>query len=270
LSIDVPGPYDGKSTAAETLGYQSRVGSINFAATISRPDIAKACSILSQHLRNPGPQHIRLANRVIAYLARTKFYAIEYCGLIDQSEFKVYPGRWLESFPFESFSDAAFADNIDRKSSDGYLFSLYGGPIDWKASKQTTVTTSTTEAELLALSRTAKEFMAWKRFFNNINFTIDGGIKLIQSDNRQTIRLVKQQDPLLATKLRHIDIHQHWLRQEVQNGNVDVEWIPTAMMRADGLTKTLPRQPHERFIRQLNLVDIQTVVEERRRSGRVC
>ena len=191
LPTDIPLAFDGESTAADRYGYQSRIGSINFAATVTRPDIAKACSLLSQFLQNPGPEHLRAADRVIAYLASTKFVSIEYCGLLDYREDKQHPGLWIESFPWESFSDAAYADNADRKSSDGYLFLLYGGPIDWKASKQATVTTSTTEAELLALSRCAKEVMAWGRFFNEISFTLDRGLKLIQSDNRQTIRLLK-------------------------------------------------------------------------------
>jgi hypothetical protein len=37
-------------------------------------------------------------------------------------------------------------------------------------------------------------------------------------DNQQTIRLLTQEGQKLDTKLRHIDIHQHWLRQEVQAG----------------------------------------------------
>jgi hypothetical protein len=36
---------------------------------------------------------------------------------------------------------------------------LFGGTIGWRANKQSTVTTSTTEAELLALSQAAKEAM---------------------------------------------------------------------------------------------------------------
>lgn len=35
---------------------------------------------------------------------------------------------------------------------------VYSGPVDWKASKQPTVTTSTTEAELLGLSETGSNF----------------------------------------------------------------------------------------------------------------
>jgi len=166
LPTDLPGIYDGQSTAAERHGFQSRVGSINFAAVITRPDIAKACSILSQHLLNPGPMHLRAADRVLAYLARTKYMAIQYSGLGEDISDNL-------NMPFMVYSDAAFADNIDRKSLDGYLFMLYNGAIDWRAAKQATVTTSTTEAELLAMSRTAKELIAWQRVFDGIRYYID-------------------------------------------------------------------------------------------------
>jgi hypothetical protein len=57
-----------------------------------------------------------------------------------------------------------------------------------------------------------------------------------------------------------VDIHQHWLRQEVQAGRIDIEWMPTAEMPADGFTKQLLRQKHEEFVRQLNLVDISNLL----------
>ena len=63
---------------------------------------------------------------------------------------------------------------------------------------------------------------------------------VIYYDNRQTIRLLKQETLKLKTALRHVDIHQSWLRQEVQAGRIDVEWVPTAEMVADGFTKMLP------------------------------
>ena len=59
---------------------------------------------------------------------------------------------------FTSASDAAFSnDPTTRRSTEGFLFQLFGGPIDWKSTKQRTVTTSSTEAELLALSHAAKD-----------------------------------------------------------------------------------------------------------------
>ena len=75
-------------------------------------------------------------------------------------------------------------------------------------------------------------------------------------DNQQTLRLLQMDEPRLVTKLKHVDIHSHWLRQEVQAGTVKLEYMETSLLVADGFTKELPRQKHEKFIRQLNLVDI--------------
>jgi hypothetical protein len=53
-------------------------------------------------------------------------------------------------------SDASFADNtIDRKSFQAYAMKLFNGLIGWRPNKQDTVTTSTTESKLLALSQAA-------------------------------------------------------------------------------------------------------------------
>jgi hypothetical protein len=101
--------------------------------------------------RTLDPGNLAAADPVIAYMTNTKYRAILY------SVREAAKGMDREVYPFREHSDAAFADNIDRKSSDGYLFTLYGGLIDWKAAKQSTVTTSSTKAEPLALSATTKD-----------------------------------------------------------------------------------------------------------------
>ncbi|KAI0995309.1 hypothetical protein K3495_g12873 [Podosphaera aphanis] len=154
------------------------------------------------------------------------------------------------------YSDASFADEVpSRHSSHGYAFTLYGGLITWKAQKQRTVITSTTESELLALSRAGREVVWWKRFFKNIGFILDEDITL-RCDNRQALRVITSELSKLDTKLRHVDIHQMWLRQEVQNGNIKVEWIGTDNMIADGFTKALNHSKHARFVEMVGLRDI--------------
>lgn len=59
---------------------------------------------------------------------------------------------------------------------------LAGGPVAWKAIKQKTVTTSSTEAELLAVSYCGKEVIWWKRFFTAIGFNL-GEDLTIKCDN---------------------------------------------------------------------------------------
>ena len=242
-------PYDGQSTKQQTYAFQSRVGSVIYPSVLARPDSAFAGQKLSEFLVNPGPKHLDAADHAIAYLNGSRTMAIEYNDLS-------YDPLFLCA------SDAAFADNIEtRRSTEGYYFQLFGGPIDWRSTKQKTVTTSTTEAELYALSHTAGQLYWWQRFFNAISLDLRDQFPL-QCDNLQTVRLLIKDSPKLITKLKHVDIHQHWLRQEVQLKNLQVEWIPTHKMKADGFTKNLPRQKHEQFVRQLGLVDIKAYIAE--------
>ena len=185
-------------------------------------------SKLSEFLQNPSPIHLTAANQTLEYLVRTKFLAIEFDR--NRKDKKI----------FIASSDSAFADDPNtRYSSYGFCFSLYGGLIHYKAVKGRTVTTSSTEAELLALSTTAKDFIWWMRLFQNIQFDLEEE-PTIYCDNMQTIRLMTKETPKLQTALKHVDIHQCWLRQEVQAKHIEVEWVLTSKMVVDGFTKVLP------------------------------
>src|ERR1700722_3710854 len=66
-------PYNRIATAQQIYAYQQRVGSINFAAVITRPDISKSVSKLSEFLRNLSPLHVAAADQIIEYLIGTKY-----------------------------------------------------------------------------------------------------------------------------------------------------------------------------------------------------
>lgn len=74
-------------------------------------------------MTSPGPEHFEAVNRVLAYLNYTQKVGIKYSASFDPSESLI------------ASSDAAYGDYEDRHSSEGYLATLYGGPIDWRASK---------------------------------------------------------------------------------------------------------------------------------------
>ena len=60
------------------------------------------------------------------------------------------------NYIFIRASNAVFGDDlVTRKSIEGYLFTLFRGPINWQLTKQKSVTKSSTEVELLALSHAA-------------------------------------------------------------------------------------------------------------------
>jgi len=241
-------------TASKTSihSYQTKIGSILFAAITTRPDIAFAVSRLARFNTNPSECHHQAADRTIQYLYATKGRALKYGG--DN-----------QARSFICASDASFADNtLDRKSSQGYIMKLFGGPIAWKANKQDTVTTSSTEPELLALSQTTKEAIFISRLLKALTLRLDEPL-VIECDNRQTLRLVTEESMKLSTKLRHVDIHNHWLRQENAEQRVLFEWKPTRDMIADGLTKALPRQRHEMFMKMISLEDISARIQNEKR-----
>ena len=233
-------PRTGLATPAEINRYQKKIGSLLYAAVTTRPDVAFATSRLARFLANPGQIHHDAADRVLLYLQSTANMALKLGG----------------GEGFEVASDASFADNtLDRKSSQGYAIKLFGGMIAWRANKQETVTTSTTEAELLALSQVAKEAMFTKMLLYELGIQLDQTIT-IQCDNQQTIRLVNEEITQLQTKLRHVDIHNHWLRQEVERKKIQVVYAKTTDMIADGFTKALPVGQLGQFYEHLGLEDI--------------
>jgi hypothetical protein len=243
-------PYDGVASPGQQHEFSQKVGSAQYATTVTRVDAAKATAHLAQFLANPSPDHLHAINQVIGYLYHTRTRAICY---------RMPTEKEMEQI-LRFFSDASYGDNPDRKSSAGFICMAFGGPIDWKATKQKTVTTSTTEAELLAMSEAAKSPMMWLRLFKAIQF--DPGHQVtLQCDNSQTIGLLTKESPQLRTKLRHVDIHHHWLRQEVQAGRLPVTWTKTADMVADGLTKMLPRLKHMEFVRMLGMEDIGHLIQ---------
>ena len=91
---------------------------------------------------------------------------------------------------------------------------LFGGAAAWRANKQDKVITSSNEAEFLAISQTAKEAIYLSRLMQALNLVISEALT-IKFDNAQTIWLLVDKSMKLQTKLRHVDIHSHWLRQKV-------------------------------------------------------
>ena len=174
-----PLPTEVEVLEADRTLYQRKIGSILYAAISTRPDIAYAAARLSRHNCRPGKIHQDAANRVVQYLYRTRFQCIRF-------------GHESSATSFVCASDASFVDNtLDRKSSQGYVLKLFRGPVAWRANKQDTVTTSSTEAELLALSQTAKESIYLSRLLKALSLELDEPLA-IECNNCQTIRLLAE------------------------------------------------------------------------------
>ena len=229
--------------------YQWKMKSILYIFTIIQLNIAYIISKLFEFLQNSFSHHLAAADQTIVYLYVTKTLIVEFSAHVSEKQV------------FTCASDAVFSNDMSiQRSSEDFLFQLFENLIDWHAMKQKTVTTLSTEAKFLALSHAAKEIYWWKCLFRCIQMNPDHDTA-VTCNNQQTICLLTEDTGKFSTKLCHVNIHRHWLHQEVQKKHLQIDWLPTAEMPADSLTKTLPCQKHENFIKLLGLVDISKHLE---------
>lgn len=139
-----PNPEAAESNRSNT--YASLIGSLQYLATATRPDIAYAVNRLASYTANPTLTHYSAAKRVLRYLKGTKDYRIKYYANSTQNN---TPGN--SNFCY-GYADAAFANADGYKSTSGYVFLSNGGAITWGSRKQTVIALSSTEAEYVALS----------------------------------------------------------------------------------------------------------------------
>jgi hypothetical protein len=124
------------------------------------------------------------------------------------------------------------------------------------------MSTSTTEIELLAMLHVGKKFIWWLNLFKKIEFSSDSNEQMtLYNDNLQTIRLLISEIAKVDTKLRHVDVAQCWLREFVQRDILKMNYLLTAKMTADEMTKMLSSQKHKKFIKQLSLVDTKNLMK---------
>jgi hypothetical protein len=100
-----------------TLPYRNVIGSLLYAATGTRPDIAYDVSMLAQYSNKCSTQHLNAAHNVLRYQAKTKS-----TGICCESRGEI-------AISFAAFVDADFTSNpVDRKSMTGFIVEIDGAP----------------------------------------------------------------------------------------------------------------------------------------------
>jgi hypothetical protein len=238
-------PARDEDERTDTRDYQERIGSVMFPMVYTRPDTAFATSKLARFMSDPTKVHARVLKGLMRYYRSTADLQIK------------YGPEGLSAKQVLGYSDADFAaDKSDRKSVIGTVFMFAGGPISWASRKQRSVATSTTEAEYIALSTTAKQGVWIAQFLKDIGYAryISKNQHTVQiyGDNQSSLALV--QNPHLHERSKHIDIAYHYVRELQENNHINVTYIPSKDMLADGLTKPLARDQFERHRKLMGLV----------------
>ena len=219
--------------------YQAIVGSLTYGMQGTRPDLGFAVSLLSRFLTKPTYRHMTLVKGVLRYLAGTLKLGI----VFSKHETKALHGYTDSDFNGKTLQG-------DGRSTSGYIFFLAGGPISWSSKRQSTVALSSSEAEYIGQANAIRHAIHLSHFLNEIKIPPPLPIT-IYVDNQSAITLSK--NPKYHTCTKHIDTAYHFQRQKIREGVVEIVYIPTDKMAADGLTKPLGGIKFSRYLQYLRL-----------------
>ena len=117
--------------------------------------------------------------------------------------------------------------------------------ISWKTRKQQTVALSTCEAEYIALANAVQEAKFLKQLCIDMRVSIGEGKAFIKIDNQGAMNLAK--NPIHHQRSKHIDIRYHFIREEVKEDRVSLEYVPTKENIADIFTKPASKEKLVKF-----------------------
>ena len=215
--------------------YSSAVGSPMYAMVCSRPDLAYAVSAVSRYMTNPGKEHWKAVQWIFRYLRGSTDVCLQFGRTRDE---------------VVGFVDSDYAGDLDkRRSLTGYIFSVGGCAISWKATLQATVALSTTEAEYMAITEACKEAIWLKGLLSELSEDLQ--ITTVFCDTQSAIFLTK--DQMFHERTKHIDVRYHFVREIIARGDIVVSKVSTHHNPADMMTKSLPVAKFEHC---LNLVGV--------------
>ncbi|GJT95020.1 putative RNA-directed DNA polymerase [Tanacetum coccineum] len=229
LSNEMCASSDEEKAYMKRVPYASAVGSIMYAVRCTRPDVAFAQNLVSRYQQNPGKLHWVAVKHILKYLRNTR------------DMFLVYGGKPDTELNVTGFCDASWqCDKDDTKSQTGYVFVVNGGAVDWKSKKQTTIAMSATQAEYMAASEAAMEAVWIRKFVGDLGVmpSIKKPINMY-CDNSAAI--IFANDSGVMKGARHFLRRYHYVREQVESGEIKILKVHTDDNLADPFTKALPR-----------------------------
>jgi len=249
------GNYSGEEEANQKE-YQEIVGSLNYAAIATRPDISFVVGVLGRYASDPAQRHMIMARRVMRYLSRTVGYRLN-LGIREGLK---------ESYKtIALYTDSDFAgDPNSMKSTTGMVIhDWYCSIIAWQSKKQSITAKSTADAEYIATATSIDEGVWIHKLDHELHQSLLGTRHLPNQPSIKRESLPVYSDNQANVKNANIGEHQtpsktvgvkfHWIKDQVRDGTITITYIPTAEMIADGFTKIYGKVKQAELVEKLGL-----------------
>jgi hypothetical protein len=221
--------------------YRSLIGILLYLSICTRPDIANAVRCLGTYVTSCTKLHFDAAIGVLAYLRDSIDLGITYYRKDKQPSL---PGLNLESQnQICCYVDSSYASNLaNRRSTTGFAFYTAGGVICHAAKLHTILTTSSHDAEFIAMGSSARESFWLVHLLRQIfgkdtperkSLRIDSILTIC--DNEATVKSVKSDH--FTSKSKHLQIREASLKELYAEGVINPVHVKREHMIADLLTK---------------------------------
>lgn len=205
--------------------FQSFIGSLNYLAIGTRPDISYAVNLLSRHSAHPHKEHWLALQHLLGYVKGTKEQGLHLNPVSDDLEL------WV---------DAGWGGEFQRSTS-GFVVRFGGSTIAWSSRRQKVVAMSTCAAEYIAIG-------AGIEFLLFLNELLTKAYKVVPTTifciNK--IAILVAEDNSLQGKLKHIGRNFFYVNDIVRRNNFKLSWVSTVHQLANIFTKRLPPVKHSR------------------------
>jgi hypothetical protein len=230
--------FDDSKEVEQTM-YRSMIGNLLY-ATATRPDIMHAICQVGRFQASPKVSHLLAVKRIFRYLKGTSDFGLW------------YPiGNQLD---LHAFTDVDWVGCVDdRKSTSGATFFLGGCLLSWSSKKQSTMSLSTAEGEYIAASNCGTQVIGMKQILEDIHIHYNTHIP-IYCDNTSSTSISKNH--VMHSKTKHTSIKFHFLRDQVMNKVIKLEYIGTKYQIANIFAKPLPKMQFESLRNQLGVCSL--------------
>ena len=202
-----------------------------FACKRARPDIHTAIAILCTRVKSPNKDDWDKLVRLMKFLNGTKNDKL----ILSADNLHII--KW--------YVDAAFAVHPDFKSHTGAVMTYGTGAPITMSRKQKLNTRSSTESELVGPDDVSTLILWTKLFMEAQGYKIEKNI--LYQDNKSTILLERNGKRSSGKRTRAINIRYFFLTDQIEKGNLHVEYCPTGDMWADYMSKPVQGNLYLKF-----------------------
>ncbi|WVZ84021.1 hypothetical protein U9M48_031104 [Paspalum notatum var. saurae] len=200
-SIALDADEDGKEVDQKV--YRGMIGSPLY-LTAMRPDIQFAVGLCTRFQASPRESHRTAVKRILRYIKFTPEFSLWYSA--------------DSSLSLLGFSDSDHAGyRIDRKSTSGTCQFLGTSLVSWSSRKQSSVATSTCEAEYVAAASCFSQILWMLATLRDYSLTY-GRIPIL-CDSSSAISVDK--NPVLHSRTKHIDVVGEGIDKALIKGEIE-------------------------------------------------